>query len=112
MPNYTAMSERVADQVVVKLLNLGIVSNHRADDAQDAAEEVIETELNALLSDEVAAELTDRITKALRVLAGPNAMEQAVAQNRRALGLPPQCLFCDCAPDQHRDYVPPAGARR
>ncbi len=108
--NLTAMSERIADQVVCALLNQGLLKNAISDEAMDVAEDVIEDQLNALLSDEVVAMLTDRITKAMRVLAGPNPMEQAVAQNRRGLGLPPQCLFCDCAPDQHRDYVPPVDA--
>lgn len=39
--------------------------------------------------------LVGRINRALRVLAGPSPLEEAVAGNRRALGLPPQCEVCD-----------------
>lgn len=110
--NLTAMSTQIADQVIVKLVNLGLLKplTGGLEDAQDAAEEVLEEQLNLLLSDNVNAMLMDRVAKALRVLAGPNDLEHAVAQNRRALGLPPQCIFCDCAPDEHKDYQPPAPA--
>ena len=48
-------------------------------------------------------ELVGRINNALRILAGPSPMEEAVAGNRRALGLPPQCGLCGAAEDPDPD---------
>lgn len=103
----SAMASHITDEVIGVLVDQGIVHAVRAEDLADDVMRVIEKQLDHLLSEAVGLVYLDRVQKAMRVLAGPNGMEQAVAQNRRGMGLPPQCIFCDCAPDQHRDWVAP-----
>lgn len=89
-------------QLVLLTKDADFIAHARQDVADLVAEvERLHKENKRLL--ERGNDFVERINKALRMLAGPSPMEQAVATNRRLLGLPPQCDLCGADEEQPQE---------